>query len=449
MKRRSFLKGCCAAAALGVVPVSALFQPLAAGARTSNDVLVYLFLRGGMDGLHLVIPFAGPERWPYEVLRAGLAIPESNLRQINSHWGLHPRAGGTTGDSVGSPPKWLHRLWNEGHLAIVQGMGMPTHLSRSHFDAQAWMDLGTPGSKSTPDGWLTRWLAVASGLPQAAIAPVIGMAGTRPVALIGSQDALTVASPADFQVDGFHWSWDTSSNGTIAAPQGAREHLGSLWSAGSGPLLEAGRATVDALTAMGDVGFDGYEPDGNASYPETTLGRQLKSLAQMIKLDLGLAAATVDYGGWDSHAGQGSPQPGNAGHYDAYGNRVEELSRSLDAFYTDLAASPQGNLMNRVNVVVLSEFGRKIRPNQSAGTDHGHGNVMLALGGRVNGGMHGIFPGLDASSLLEGQDLASTGDFRQLLAEALVARMGLSPGQLSAVFPEMGSYSPLGVFASG
>ncbi len=448
MKRRSFLKGCCAAAALGAVPVSALFQPAGASGRTSNDVLIYLFLRGGIDGLHLVVPYAGPERWHYEMLRAGLTIPESSLRQINSQWALHPRAGGATGDSVGSAPKWLHRLWNEGHLAIVQGMGMPTHLSRSHFDAQAWMDLGTPGSKSTPDGWLTRYLAVANGLPQAAIAPVIGMAGTRPMSLIGSRDALTVASPSDFQVDGFHWSWG-SSNGDIAGHQGARDRIGSLWASGSGPLLEAGRGTADALSAMGEINFDAYQPDGNASYPNTSLGRQLKSLAQMIKLDLGLVAATVDYGGWDSHAGQGVPQPGNPGHYDAYGNRVEELSRALDAFYTDLAAAAQGNLMNRVNVVVLSEFGRKIRPNQSAGTDHGHGNVMLALGGRVNGGMHGVFPGLDSSALLDGQDLASTGDFRDLLSEALVARMGLSPGQLNAIFPEIGSYSPLGVFASG
>ena len=161
---------------------------------------------------------------------------------------------------------------------------------------------------------------------------------------------------------------------------------------------------------------------------------------------MGIVAATVDYGGWDTHAGQGMPDPGNPDHYDYYGIRVEELSRSLDAFYTDLASSSQGNLMNRVNVVVLSEFGRKIRPNAASGTDHGHGNVMLALGGRVNGGMHGSFPGLDAGSLFEGQDLATTTDYRQVLAEALVRRMGLPPDHLDAVFPGIGGYSPPGVF---
>jgi len=157
MRRRSFLAGCCAAAVASAVPATVFFRPLAAASRSSNEVLVYLFLRGGMDGLHLVVPYAGAERGHYELLRENLAIPEANLRQIDTHWALHPRAGGATGDGVDSTPKWLHRLWNEGHLAIVQGGGMPDNLSRSHFDAQAWMDLGTPGDKSTIDGWLTRY----------------------------------------------------------------------------------------------------------------------------------------------------------------------------------------------------------------------------------------------------------------------------------------------------
>lgn len=447
MRRRSFLQGCCVAALAGAVPLTTFWRPAAAAGRTSNEVIVYVFLRGGMDGLHLVVPYAGGERANYDLLRDQLAIPQSRLRRLDaSTWGLHPRAGGAAGDGVGSAPKWLHRLWDEGHLAIVQGAGMPTHLSRSHFDAQAWMDLGTPGDKSTPDGWLTRYLAAADGLPAADIAPVFGFADTRPMSLMGSTAALTVASPESFRVDGFHWSWNETDGG-ISGHQGAHRRLSSLWAGGSAPLLQAGRETVDALDQMREMNFEDYAPDGGAEYPGGTLGDQLSSLAQLIKQDIGIVGATIDYGGWDTHAGQGMPDPGNANHYDYYGIRVEELSRALDAFYTDLAASSQGNLMNRVNVVVLSEFGRKVRPNDAGGTDHGHGNVMLALGGRVNGGFHGSFPGLDAASLFEGQDLATTTDYRQVLAEVLVRRMGLATDRLESVFPALGGYSPLGIFA--
>jgi uncharacterized protein (DUF1501 family) len=430
----------------GAVPLTTFWRPAAAAGRTSNDVIVYVFLRGGIDGLHLVVPYAGAERGHYELLRDNLAIPESSLRPISANWALHPRAGGAAGDPVGSAPKWLHRLFEQGKLAIVQGSGMPEHLSRSHFDAQAWIDLGTPGDKSTPDGWLTRYLAAAEGLPAADIAPVIGFSDTRPVSVMGSTAALTVASPESFRIDGFHWAWN-STNTELAGHQGAHRRIQPMWSpGGSEPLLEAGRDTAEALEQLRAMDFEGYLPDGGADYPSGTLGEQFSGLAQLIKQDIGIVAATVDYGGWDTHAGQGMPQPGNPGHYDYFGNRVEELCRALDAFYTDLSASTQGNLMNRVNVVVLSEFGRKVRPNDASGTDHGHGNVMLALGGRVNGGLHGTFPGLDGSALFEGQDIATTTDYRQILAEALVKRMGLAPAQLEAVLPELGGYSPLDVF---
>ncbi|WP_376692169.1 DUF1501 domain-containing protein [Wenzhouxiangella sp. EGI_FJ10409] len=448
MRRRQFLQGCCAAALAGAVPLTTFWRPALAAGRTSNDVIVYVFLRGGIDGLHLVVPYAGPERGHYQLLRDNLAIPESRLRPLSSQWGLHPRAGGFAGDTADSAPKWLHRLWQDGQLAVVQGAGMPEHLSRSHFDAQAWIDLGTPGDKSTPDGWLTRYLAAADGLPTADIAPVFGFSDTRPMSLMGSAAALTVATPDAFRVDGFHWSWG-SSDPDLAGHEGAHHRLAALWAGGgSGALLQSGRDTAEALEQMREMNFSDYQPEGGADYPGGTLGDQFRSLAQLVKEDMGIVAATVDYGGWDTHAGQGMPQPGDPNHYDYYGNRVEELSRALGAFYTDLADSSLGNLMNRVNVVVVSEFGRKVRPNDAGGTDHGHGNVMLALGGQVNGGFHGSFPGLDGSALFEGQDVATTTDYRQVLAEALVRRMGLAPSALESVFPALGSYSPLGVFAA-
>lgn len=447
MKRRSFLQACCAAAGASALPMTAFFNPNAVAAGAPGNILVYLYLRGGIDGLHLVVPYAGPERVAYDLRRGNMRIPEDRLRPIDSQWALHPRAGGERGDPVDSNPKWLQRLWVQNRLAIIQGAGMPTALSRSHFDAQAWMDLGTPGSKSTSSGWIARYLQQATGLPAALLSNAFGFSSTQPLALIGANQAFTAANANEFRVDGFHWSWNESNpdlNGHLGAPH----RLLPLWDSGSSDLDLAGRNTAEALALMRGLDFSGYQPGGGAIYPSTTLGGQLANLANLIRNNLGIVAATVDFGGWDTHAGQGIPNPGNATHFDYYGNLVEDLSRSLDAFYTDLA-SASGNLMNRVTVVILSEFGRNITGNQSNGTDHGYGNVVLALGGRVNGGQfYGQFPGLDSASIFEGQDLAVTTDYRQVLAEALIRRQQFPENRLQQVFPALDSYQPLGIFQS-
>lgn len=448
MKRRGFLKGCCAVAGASSVPGAAFVNPLMASRGASQEVLVYLYLRGGIDGLHLVVPYAGPERTAYESRRGNMMIPGENLRPISDQWALHPRAGGGPGDNVDSAPRWMQRLWLEGRLAIIQGAGMPTHLSRSHFDAQAWMDLGTPGSKTTTDGWITRYLQNATGLTPAVFSHAFGFASTQPLALIGANDAFTINNAEQFRVDGFHWSWN-ATNPDISGHQGAHHRIANLWQQGSGPVEQGGRLAAEALAGMRAMDFPNYVPEGGADYPPDLLGTQLRNLAQLIKDDVGVVAATLDYGGWDTHQGQGMPDPGNPGHFDYYGNRLQGLAESLDAFYTDLSQSGQGNLMNRVTVVVLSEFGRNVTGNQSNGTDHGYGNVMLALGGRVNGGQFfGEFPGLDKGSLFENQDLATTVDYRQVLAEALVRRMDVPTGMLDQIFPTLDGYAPLGVFQS-
>ncbi len=446
MKRRSFIKGCCLAAGAGALPGAAFLNPFQSGRGSGHDVLIYLFLRGGIDGLHLVVPYAGPERVAYEQQRGNMMIPESRLRPISSHWALHPRAGGGPGDEVDSTPRWLQRLWLENRLAIIQGTGMPSHLSRSHFDAQAWMDLGTPGNKNTANGWITRYLEQATGLPPALLSNAFGFGSTQPLPLIGADQAFTVANAQEYRVDGFHWSWN-DTNSQIAGHQGAHQRIFPLWQPGTTDLDDAGRLAAEALALMREMNFADYAPEGGAQYPGSNLGTQFRNLAQLIKSDTGVVAATLDYGGWDTHEGQGMPNPGNASHFDYYGNLVQGLSEALDAFYTDLALSSQGNLMNRVNIVMLSEFGRNVSGNQSNGTDHGHGNVMLALGGRVNGGQFfGEFPGLDKSSLFENQDLATTTDYRQVLAEALVRRLNYPSGSLSSIFPGLESYAPMGIF---
>ncbi len=221
-----------------------------------------------------------------------------------------------------------------------------------------------------------------------------------------------------------------------------------LWLGNDLNHLAPGRAAAESLEFLRAIDFSGYQPEGGADYPSNTLGNQFKNLAQLIKLDTGLVVSTLDFGGWDNHVGIGMPQPGNPSHNDPFGDRVETLARALDAFYADLSESVAGDFMQRVNVVVLSEFGRRVRPNQGAGTDHGYGNVMLALGGRVNGGLHGSFTGLDDASLLQGQDVDVSTDYRQVLAELLVRRMGFPAGQVGEVFPDLGGYSPIGIFQS-
>lgn len=447
MKRRDFLRGCCTAAVgAGVMPMTGFFNPLAFGAArgANGDILVYLFLRGGIDGLHLVVPYSGDERAAYEARRGALTIDTDILRRLgDSQWALHPRAGGEAGYPIGGASRWLVRLWDEGKLAIVQGTGMPTALSRSHFDAQAFIDLGTPGDKTTPDGWLTRYLQHATGLPAAQLSHAFGFASAQPLALMRADDAFTVTRAQDFRVDGFPWSWHEPGNEYVV---GAHHRLVPLWQDGAGELGRAGRLAADALAEMRTIDFAGYTPTGGAEYPNSNFGAQLSNLAQLIKEDTGLVVSTLDYGGWDTHEGQGRPNPGNPTGYEYFGNQLEGLARGLDAFYTDLSSAPQGNLMNRVNIVMLSEFGRNIEANVSGGTDHGYGNLMLVLGGMVNGGQfHGEFPGLDKASDFEGQDVAVTTDFRQVLAESLVKRMGFPQNQLGQVFPDF-DYTPLEVF---
>lgn len=446
MQRRDFLKGCCTAAVGGsLLPATGFFNPLAYGAGTQHDIIVYLFLRGGIDGLHLVVPYAGPERGPYEATRGNLAIAETNLRPISDHWALHPRAGGAAGDTVGTAAKWLHRLWQDNHLAIIHAAGMPTTVTRSHFDAQAYMDLGTPGDKSTPTGWMTRYMAAATGLPEPLLSNAFGFASNQPQSLRGSTDAFTVSSAEAFRVDGFHWSWDGSDDG-ISGHEGAHRRLYPLWLGGTGSDLErAGRLAAEALEYMREIDFGGYTPEGGADYPDNGLGRQFRNLAQLIKLDTGIVGATLDYGGWDTHESQGMPEPGNPDHYDYYGNLVEGLARAVHAFYTDLSESSQGDYMQRVNVVIQSEFGRRFRTNASGGTDHGYGNMMMAVGDSVNPGFHGTFPGLDSASLFEGKDILATSDYRNVLSEALVRRLGYPAGAIGDVFPGL-DYQPLGVF---
>jgi uncharacterized protein (DUF1501 family) len=438
INRRDFLKTCGVAAIAGSATDRAYayfdrrgLQPAAA----TGDTLVVVFLRGAMDGLSLLPPGAGsPHRAAYESNRISTRIPTSGvgaaLALNGSDWALHPRATA------------LRDLFNANHLGIVvaAGQARPQPVVRSHFEAQSNLEFGFGGGTGDNIGWLTRHL-VSGGLPAEVALPAASMGNSTAASLLGSTDAITMESAADFRLDTFNWPWqyDAPEYGMV----GAVTRLNDLW--GSGTLLEAaGRDTLESLALLRPIDFGAYQPSGGANYAipyNGGFGVQLRNVAQLIKLGFGLRAVTIDLGNWDTHVGQGNPTQG----YDWFGNQVQSLSDGLGAFYTDLASDPAGNYMQNVSVVVVSEFGRRVLENANGGTDHGYGNVLLALGGSVNGGVvYGDFPGLAPAELYEGTDVAVSTDYRQVISEALIRRMG-NPN-IYYVFPGYADYTPLGIF---
>ena len=446
IQRRDFLKGCCVsavAAGSGSRAYAYFAPPPLLPATATNDTLVVVFLRGAMDGLSLLPPGAGsPLRTDYEAARTNTRVPVSGtgaaLTLNGTTWALHPRATG------------LRNLYQAGHAAFVVGAGQvqPNPIVRSHFEAQSNLEFGVGGG-GNGIGWMTRHL-VSGGLPANVPLPAVSMGSITANSLLGSSDAITMNSGSDFRLDTFHWSWqnDDASHGLV----GAVTRMNDLWT-GTTAMELAGADTLASLALLRPIDFNlydannhpnGYQPSGGANYAlnyNGGFGTQLQNIAQLIKLNVGLRAVTIDLGNWDTHNGQGNPTQS----YDWFGNQVESLSQGLAAFYTDLASDAAGNYMQHVNVIVVSEFGRRVLENADSGTDHGYGNVMLAMGASVNGGqVFGNFLGLDGQHLYQGTDVNVTTDYRQVVSEALIRRMA-NPN-IYYVFPGYSGYSPLGVF---
>lgn len=446
--RRDFLKGCTVATLAAGASSNALAYfgpPDTSPATATNDTLVVIFLRGAMDGLSLLPPGASsPYRADYDSARVDTRIPTSGtgaaLSLNGTTWALHPRATG------------LRALFNSNHLAFIVAAGQikPNPVIRSHFDAQANLEFGFGGGTGNNVGWLTRHLA-SGGLPAVVPLPATSLGNITASSLLGSSDAITMNSASDYRIDGFHWSWqeDDSAHGLV----GAVSRMHALWSGNATQLESAGVETLASLDLLRPINFGlynassnpgGYQPTGGANYTlssNQSFGDQLRNVAQLIKGNLGMRVATIDLGGWDTHVGQGNP----ANTYDYFGNQVESLSQGLSAFYTDLSGAAGGDLMQRTSVIVVSEFGRRVVENADGGTDHGYGNVMMALGGKVNGGqIYGTFPGLGNTSLYEGTDVAVTTDYRRIISEALIRRMA-NPN-IYYVFPGYTNYAPMGVF---
>lgn len=423
--RRGFITGCSAAVAAFA---GTSFNTLAFGGGDNDDILISVFLRGGLDGLNLVLPIAGADRGHYEAARPNLAVPLNGANAalpLSAQFGFHPGTNSWP-DGTGTPPATLYDLYQDGKLSLVLATGMDQD-NRSHFDSMSFMELGTPGVLTTASGWLTRHLLSASNLPPELIMPALAVGNLQQASLRGSTEAVSMTSPDSFSLNIGPFDWRDAQ----------RVALRNLYSGADSWLHQAGSETLDAIDIIELNSDGGYTPANGAIYPNSTLGNHLQTIARMIKLGIGLQVATVDYGGWDTHNGQGN----DGGGY--FFSHVEELSRGLAALYTDLNGSGAQDYAQRTTIVVKSEFGRRLRENADRGADHGHGNLMMVLSGQATGGVHGTWPGLANDQLYQGADLEVTTDYRRVLSEILIRRLG-NPN-LGEVFPGYNGYTPLGI----
>jgi uncharacterized protein (DUF1501 family) len=399
LTRRIFLRGSAMVmAGSGMAPV--WLQRAAAAAPGRKKILVTIFQRGAADGLNVVVPFA--EKRYYE-LRPTIGIPAPSGNSPNTaidldgHFALNPAL------------QPLKALWERQMLAVVEATGSPDP-TRSHFDAQDYMESGTPGLKR--DGWLNR--ALPQRGPESSPLRAIAISANLPRTLQGEQSAIAVNDVQQFRTD-----------------DGAAAIIESMYiNSRDRQLGAAGRDAFEATRLIQSLGRTPYTPASGAQYPQGgELGRSLQQIARLIKADAGVEAAFAEVGGWDHH--QNEPNQLN--------NLLRQFGSALNAFVTDM-----GDRMEDIVLVTMSEFGRTAQENGNNGTDHGHGDVMFVLGGPVQGGkVYGKWPGLEKEQLYEGRDLAVTTDFRAVLGELVSGHLGTK--DLASVFPGFKAPATMGL----
>src|SRR5437763_595118 len=404
MDRRFFIKsGSIALASFGVMTATPSFLKRALAAAVDQagrcKTLIAIFQRGAVDGLNVVVPFGESA---YYDMRPNIGIPKPNggtdaAINLDGFFGLHPALAS------------FKPLWDSKRLAIVHASGSPEN-TRSHFDAQDYMESATPGVKSTEDGWLNRYLQSKAD-PQKSLFRAVSMTQEMPRAMQGKAPTIAMANLADFNI---------RAGQSSASVQGGFEAMYDQ--AVNDTLRGTGKETFEAINYLKQVNPAQYKVENGATYPQTPFGNSLRQIAQLIKAGVGLEVAFTDIGGWDTHVNEGNQQG-------QLSNLLRQLSNAIAALYLDLGARTHD-----VVIVTMSEFGRTVKENGNRGTDHGHANVMLLLGGGVKGGkVYGRWPGLDSSHLYENRDLAVTTDFRAVFAEILAKRMGFA--DLAPVFP--------------
>ena len=397
--RRFFLRnGALAIAGTAAIPGFLVRSVLAEAASTPNSRLVVIFQRGAADGLNVVVPYREKN---YYDMRPGIAIPQNQVLDLDGFFGLHPSL---------APFK---PLYEQGHLAIVHAAGSPD-MSRSHFDAQDFMESGTPGVKSTEDGWLNRALQEEDlrRHQQHTAFRALALGSQVPRTLAGTVPAMALASVNSFAVGG---------HGPTPSP--AANAFQAMYGQSGDQIFHAtGEETFEAVKMLHDANPAQYKPAAGIEYPNNEFGNNMKQIAQLLKSNLGVEAAFTDVGGWDTHQNQG-------GVNGQLADRLREFSSAIAAFWHDM-----GDDAENITLVTMSEFGRTARQNGTGGTDHGHANAMFVLGGSVKGGkVYGRWPGLANEQLNEGRDLAVTTDFRQVLGEAVAKSIGAR--NLDMVFP--------------
>ncbi len=366
------------------------------GREKDQPILIAIFQRGAADGISMVVPFR--EKHYYSV-RPQIAIAEP-LRSaedrgidLDGSFALHPALTS------------LKPLYDERHLAIVHAVGSPSS-TRSHFDAQDYMESGTPGSKSVSDGWLNRYMQSASAKNATAFRAV-ALSANVPRSLMGPAPTVAMTRVSDFGIRGGRATPEIEAMFAKMYPE-----------------------TFEAVKMLRRANPQQYAPASGIQYPRSPFGQSLLQISQLVKADVGLEVAFAEIGGWDTHANQG----GSRGQLST---RLREFGDGLAALYRDL-----GERMRNVVILTMTEFGRSIRQNGSGGTDHGHASCMFALGGPVKGGrIYGRWPGLAPEQLFEGRDLALTTDFRTVLSEVLTKHMGAT--NIAAVFPDFKPVPPL------
>ncbi len=409
MRRREFMVGCSAAIAAmaGSKITGYSFSPES----TNGDIFVYLFLRGGCDGLNLVAPVNDSNY---------IANRTSDVRVTDSgdNEGLMLNNGLAGLDfRLHKKAPELKELYDSNALAIIHAAGL-TNGTRSHFDAMDIIERGSLADKNLTEGWFTRYLNSTQSINSSNLFPSIAIGSGMPTSFLGSESTLAIGNINDYKLRGdnrYASILQSMYTGNSLLDEAAKNALNSIAEVNKRIVKDASNANVP------------YTPDNGLKYPENPLGKSLQTLAQIIKMEMGLQVASVDYGGWDTHEHQ---------QYQ-FANLTEGLSESLGVFYNDL-----GNYQSKVTIMVMSEFGRRLKSNKSNGTDHGHGNAMLVLGGNVKGGkMYGNWPGLDNEQLDNHVDLAVTTDYRTVLSEIIMRR--LANPKLGYIFPGYNEYKPL------
>jgi uncharacterized protein (DUF1501 family) len=402
--RRFFVKSSgIAMASLAVAPSFLKRVALAqsyTGSGKDRPIIIAIFQRGAMDGISAVVPFGDRD---YASVRPQIAIPAPKTGSLDSaldldgFFGLHPALA------------TFKPIYDAGQLAVVHAVGSPDN-TRSHFDAQDYMESATPGNKGTADGWLNRYLQSKRD-SKATPFRAVSFTANLPRTLLGPAPAIAMTNISDFGVRA------GQGNGQIA--KGFEE----LYSQGMSDVLHGtGKEAFEAVKMLKKANPQQYAAGNGVNYPRSPFGQALLQIAQLIKSDLGVEVAFTDVGGWDTHANQGSSRGQLA-------LRLQDFSQGIAALYKDL-----GDRMRNIVILSMTEFGRTIRQNGSGGTDHGHASCLFALGGPVRGGkVYGQWPGLAPEHLYEGRDLALTTDFRDVFSE--VAARHLGAANLNAVFP--------------